>query len=226
MTNQTIGILGGMGPRATIEFESRLLSAIEGGDQSMPRLISANDGSIPDRSDFLLNIGPDPLSVLIEKAILLKRANVDIVCMPCNTAHSPKILSRLMARVPLPIIDMPAACMLQAEEMGFKSVLILGTSGTKKEGLFDSRSVNIDCIYPEDNDQLIILDVIQKIKNNHKVTNQDIKSINNICKQKNPDGIIIACTELSMIANDILADYWIIDSIDILVESCIKILNI
>ncbi|MCA9313802.1 aspartate/glutamate racemase family protein, partial [Candidatus Saccharibacteria bacterium] len=164
MNKVTVGILGGMGPRATLEFQSKLLAQFSGPDQSLPRIICSNNGSIPDRSDFLVNNGPDPLDVLIEEARMLTRSKVDIVCMPCNTAHSPKILSRLMAQVPLPIIDMPAACISEAEQKNFSTVLILGTTGSNRCKVFDTRTTKTNCIYPKTDDQVFIDTLIKTFK--------------------------------------------------------------
>lgn len=220
MSVPTIGILGGMGPRATVEFENRLVEAFEGGDQNIPTIISINSGSIPDRSNFLTANGEDPLTELTLQADKLLRMGVDIVCMPCNTAHSSKILARLMAITPLPILDMPAACLIESEQQGFKKVLILGTKGTVSEGIFESRSVNCECVYPSDSEQQIISQLILKIKTNSPLTDSDLRNFRDICVRQNTNAIILACTELSLLPSNYLNNFNIIDSVDILIDSC------
>ena len=220
MSTPTIGILGGMGPRATVEFERRLVNAFDGKDQNIPTIITINSGSIPDRSNFLTESGKDPLSELILQANKLLNIGVDIVCMPCNTAHSSKILARLMAITPLPILDMPAACLIKSEQLGFKKILILGTEGTVREGIFESRSVNCECVYPNDSEQQIISQLISKIKTNSTLTDSDLSNFRAICARQNTNAIILACTELSLLPKNYLKNFNIIDSVDILIDSC------
>lgn len=224
MNNLKIGILGGMGPRATARFESKLIAKLSGGDQSMPSIITLNNGNIPDRSSFLLGQGIDPLDTLVNEARVLQSSQVSVVCMPCNTAHSSKILARLMAVVPLPIIDMPSACMLNIEAQGHKTALILGTEGTKREKLFDQRCTTCKCIYPDEVDQKVVSKLINNIKQ-AKSQDKEIEKLNSICRKYKADVIILACTELSLLKKDSLTDFKVIDSTDILIDSCIEILS-
>ena len=106
-----IGILGGMGPRATVEFERRLVNLFAGNDQAIPPIVSINDGSIPDRTQFLLGEGADPHEKLAAAAKRLLACGATIICMPCNTAHAEPILGRLQARLDLPLVHMPAGCL-------------------------------------------------------------------------------------------------------------------
>lgn len=225
MNTKKIGILGGMGPRATARFESKLISRIKGSDQQMPSIISVNNGNIPDRTKFILGTGDDPLDVLANEALILQRSNVNVVCMPCNTAHSPKILARLMAQVPLPIIDMPSACMLYIESKGYSKALILGTEGTKRERIFELRSTSCECVYPNTEDQNTVSQIIENLKNGNSLTKEQTENLKKLCLKAEADIIVLACTELSLISQSALSNFNIIDSTDILIDSCIEILE-
>ncbi len=219
MSDFTIGILGGMGPRATIEFQGKLLNQFSGSDQSIPRIVCSNNGLIPDRSSFLLNDGADPLDILVTEARMLSRSGANIVCMPCNTAHSPKILARLMARVPLPVLDMPAACMLQAEKMKVKTLLILGTEGTNVGKIFDSRAVNTTCAYPNQVGQVLIDELIKDIKKGLVPNQVQLNQLSTIISDARADAVVLGCTELSILAKNI-TEVPVIDSMDILAKTC------
>lgn len=218
----TIGILGGMGPRATLRFQEQLFAKLPGTDQSLPNIICSNNGSIPDRTAFLLGDGEDPLSTLTKEALLLRAANVDIVCMPCNTAHSPKILSRLMAVVPLPILDMPAACVLQAEKDGAQQILILGTEGTKKSNVFTTRTA-LSCMYPARAEQSIINAIVATVKTGQEIPEQLQQEACEIVNKTEADTIILGCTELSVLADILTTEKRIIDSLTVLAEQCSQI---
>lgn len=220
----TIGILGGMGPRATAVFHETLLTKLAGTDQLLPRIICSNNGAIPDRTKYLLGNGEDPLEILKFEARLLQKAGVDIVCMPCNTAHSPRILSRLMATVPLPVLDMPAACMLFAEEYGAKEVLILGTRGTIENNIFSTRTF-LPCVYPTPSQQSVVDLVIKSVKSGEVLSKNTIKQIQNIVNSSRADTIILGCTELSSLASLISTEKLVIDSLDVLASQCSTLCN-
>ena len=222
MNTLTIGILGGMGPRATVNFEQRLLDAFSGADQDFPRIISVNNSQIPDRSDFIQSKGSDPLEEFKVSASILQSSNVDIVCMPCNTAHSPKILARLMATIPLPIIDMPAACILLAESKQYKKILILSTEGTANSGIFDSRAITVTCVYPDKISQTLITSAIKSIKDSGGVDENTANQIKVLIASANVDAVVLACTELSLLPKVLFKSIPLIDSIEVMVELCVN----
>ena len=138
--SKTIGILGGMGPEATLELYRKILQFTEVHcDQDHHRILIDNNPFIPDRTAFILGLGPDPLSALTDSALLLERAGADLIIMPCNTAHF--WLDDLAARVNIPFLDMigeTADCVFSSEPEVNK-VTVLSTSGTMKAGLYHRR---------------------------------------------------------------------------------------
>lgn len=218
----TIGILGGMGPRATLAFEQRLLDAFEGSDQDLPRIISVNDGQIPDRTAFLTMKGSDPYIALMRSAKILASAGVDVVCLPCNTAHAPQILGRLQAQLALPFIDMPAATLAVAEAMELKKLLILSTRGTIVSRVYQSRSIDIICVFPTNLSQNQIDNAIECIKLGN-IDNVNIETLRKIIKKSDCDGVVLACTELSMLGNTLeVPGVKQIDAVDCLVQRCVE----
>ena len=226
MTTPTIGILGGMGPRATVLFEQRLLAQCSGSDQQLPSIISVNNSQIPDRSSFVTAQGEDPLNELVASARILLNVGVNIVCIPCNTAHHPSILNRLLARVPLPIIDMPGATIAAAESRGYERLLVLGTVGTKTGQLFDQRTTSSRCIYPNDDEQQLISALIAMLKQGNRPTAQTQTALARVIARQRPDAIILGCTELSLLPASFCGNIPVLDTLDILATQCVNICNI
>lgn len=86
---RTIGVIGGMGPAATVDFMSKLLQA--GGatrDQDHPRILVDCDPTLPDRHAAVRGAGPSPGPRLAGMAEGLVRSGAEVLCMPCNTAHA------------------------------------------------------------------------------------------------------------------------------------------
>lgn len=218
--NVTIGILGGMGPRASVVFEQRLLDALLGIDQALPKIISINDGTIPDRTSFLTGQGIDPLEQLKSNAAILAAAGAQIVCMPCNTAHAPQILGRLQAQLAIPIVDMPGAAVLRLENLGAKNVLVLGTRGTRIAKVYSSRSMSLKCRYPSDNNQKLIDQAIAAIKAGQP-PEALAKSISHLINASHTDSVILACTELSLLKDFLSVNKPVVDAMDALIETCL-----
>jgi aspartate racemase len=205
-----------MGPRATVEFEKRLIDLFAGSDQAIPPIITINDGAIPDRTQFLQNIGEDPTIRLTKNAKLLMELGATIICMPCNTAHADRILGRIQDRISLPIINMPESCLNQVIAEGCGSALILGTEGTKLSGIFEGRSEQLSCVYPNFLGQHSINQLIKDVKKGLPISSAQITELEKIIASAGADATILACTELSLIKDVLNKRFNIIDSLDVL----------
>lgn len=83
-----LGILGGMGPLATLDFQRRLLEATpaQSDQQQLPSVVW-NVPQIADRQKALAGMGPSPLPQLIYGIKKLNEAGASHIAIPCNTAH-------------------------------------------------------------------------------------------------------------------------------------------
>ncbi|GAJ09165.1 unnamed protein product, partial [marine sediment metagenome] len=88
MPEKIIGILGGMGPEATIDLFYKIIKFNPSEkDQDHLRIIIDNNPKIPDRTAAILGKGEDPLPALQETARNLEKAGANFIIIPCNTAH-------------------------------------------------------------------------------------------------------------------------------------------
>ena len=86
--DKTLGVLGGMGPAATADFQRVLAERTPAGtDQEHPRMIVYSHTITPDRTTFLLGKGPDPTEYIKDGLKTLIGWGADILCVTCNTAH-------------------------------------------------------------------------------------------------------------------------------------------
>ncbi|HAC49643.1 MAG TPA: aspartate racemase, partial [Sulfitobacter sp.] len=89
MSRPVVGVLGGMGPEATILLQQRVLGTVNAQDDAdhLPLLIDMNP-QVPSRIAHLIEgTGEDPAPVLAAMAQRLERAGATALAMPCNTAH-------------------------------------------------------------------------------------------------------------------------------------------
>ena len=134
---KSLGILGGMGPLATVDLFRQIVTLTEAAcDNDHIRIYIDNNSRIPDRTAAILSGGPDPVPEMLDALRHLEACGADLVIMPCNTAHY--FLPRLQAQTALPILSMPditaAAC---ARRYHGKTAAILATRGTLATGIYD-----------------------------------------------------------------------------------------
>ena len=83
-----IGVLGGMGPLATVDFFNKVLLATPAkGDADHVPLLIQSDPRIPPRPAAILNSGRSPLPELLAGRDRLIALGATVLAMPCNTAH-------------------------------------------------------------------------------------------------------------------------------------------
>ena len=105
LRDKVVGILGGIGPEATAELFRRVIKATPVQiEQEHLRIIIDNNPQIPDRTLAILGKGESPLKELIKTALNLERAGIEIIAIPCNTAHY--YLDDLRKSVHVPVMDM------------------------------------------------------------------------------------------------------------------------
>ncbi len=134
---RVIGILGGMGPLATVDLYRKIIAATPARrDQDHLHVIIDADPAVPDRTEALLHGGPDPTPLLRAGALRLAAAGVDFIVVPCNTAHA--FLPRLAPEVPVPFLSLidAAADAARAALPASGRAGVLATEGTIAAGLY------------------------------------------------------------------------------------------
>jgi len=123
-TSLTLGLLGGMGPAATLDFLTKLQAFTPAkSDQDHIRVIADINPKVPDRNVPGSGAGP----ILAEMAGALRGAGADVLAIACNTAHA---YADLIQRASgLPLIDMIETGALAARETGARRAGVLGTKG-------------------------------------------------------------------------------------------------
>jgi len=134
---RVIGIAGGMGPYAHIEFERRLLAAVEhpSSDQEYPEWVVSSIPQTPDRTVSLLEGGSSPVPWLLRSLERLASCT-DFAVLACITAHA--FLDEVRAQVQLPILDMVEVTLTEAvRRFGPEARIgILATTGALRGGVY------------------------------------------------------------------------------------------
>jgi len=227
MEEKVIGILGGMGPEATVEIFHRIVKATPAKrDQDHLRIIIDNNPKIPDRTAAILGRGRNPLPVLVETAKNLERAGADFIVMPCATAHY--YYAELSKNVNIPVLNM-IELTAQAIKERFpyaKKVGLLATVGTIKARIYDQvlEKAGIEIIVPPASLEEKVMKVIYDVVKAGKAL-RDKRAIYEVADyliEKGAEVIIYGCTEIPLILKDSDLAVPVADSLQILAEAAVK----
>jgi aspartate racemase len=137
-----IGVLGGMGPLATIDFMRKVLAATPAAsDQDHVPLLVSSIPQVPDRTAAFRGDGDSPLAAMIAGGQRLARAGAGLVVIPCNTAHLwfPEI-ERALALPMLHVVDATLEDAIATVGEG-ASIGLLCTDATLASGLYMNRTL-------------------------------------------------------------------------------------
>ncbi|NJE25250.1 amino acid racemase [Thermococcus sp. MV5] len=222
---RVIGILGGMGPLATVELFRRIvLKTPAKKDQDHPRIIIYNNSKIPDRTAYILGKGENPLPELIESAKKLEAWGADFIIMPCNTAHY--FAEEIQKAVNIPFINMIEETAEYIKNLGLKKVGILATDGTIKGMVYHQAllSRGIKIAVPNEKDQKSLMDAIYdgiKAGNIEWGRREMLKVAKKL--EKRSDGLIAGCTEVSVALRQEDFEIPLIDPMDVIAEKAVKL---
>jgi aspartate racemase len=133
-----IGVVGGVGPAATVDFLAKLVHNTPAAcDQDHVKVMVEQDPQIPDRTKALLAHGDDPTLALYAACRKLQEGGADLIAIPCNTAHA--FLDRIQPALNIPILNMLscAADYLRDTFSNLGEVGVLATSGTLASRVFE-----------------------------------------------------------------------------------------
>ncbi len=224
-TLRRIGIIGGMGPEATIALMQRIHAATLAEDDSdhIPLMVDMNP-SVPSRIKHLIEGGGfDPGPVLAQMAAGLEASGAEALVMPCNTAHHYAHWIEEAAGIPL--LHMPRlTCVRLAELVPPGSEIgVLASPATNQIRLFQSllAEVRLTAIYPKD--EAPILACIRRIKRSGP-SPEELTFLENQSADLARHGaaaILIGCTEFSLLTAQIKAPVQIIDALEVLADTTI-----
>jgi len=132
----TLGLLGGMGPAATVDVLDKIVKATPAArDQEHIPILVRCIPQIPDRTAALLGRGPSPVDALIQGAAALRRAGAEVLAIACNTAHH--WYQPIREAFGLPVVHIAEAVMYELRESDARGpVGIMATSGTILSGFY------------------------------------------------------------------------------------------
>ena len=194
-----IGILGGMGTQAGLDFCDKLAKLNRGKlDQKYPMFVLYNKSNTQRRAENLKQY-KNVLKELIAGCRMLEKNKCKFIVMPCNTAHY--WYNDLQRKIKIPIISMPKEVFIHTKKTCKKNCKIglLATEATINTKIYHNYlSRNFELVTPSKNlqkkfvNKAIQLVKTGKVKEAEKIIGPAVRYLIKIrCKK-----IILGCTEI------------------------------
>jgi aspartate racemase len=222
-----LGVLGGMGPAASAEFITRIISKTPATcDQDHIPFVLWNEPRIPDRSTSMQSGDDLPLSWLQEGIKGLKHAGCDHIVIPCNSAH---YWYSQLSKIGVPILHIvdSVAEELKSLNLSGKKIGIIGTQGTIESGLYQYHLNRLgwECIVPCKEEMTgLVTPAINLIKANKFREPQMLlmRAMHSLI-DRGAEAIVLGCTELPLVIRLSSEEgIPIVNSIDSLVNIVLK----
>jgi aspartate racemase len=228
MGEKIVGVIGGMGPEATVDLMRRVIGATPAqDDRDHVRMVVDNNPKVPSRMRAVLEeSGESPGPVMAQMALNLAALGADFLAIPCNTAHL--YLDQVRSTVDIPVLDMVELAVerVAEENPGIVHVGLLASDAVLRTGLYQKhfRAHGITQIVPSPPIQARIMASIRLIKSGDLADQprSAIRSAANDLKGRGSDALMVGCTELSIVADE-LTDMKIYDSAQILAEQIVRV---
>lgn len=198
---KTIGIIGGMGPLATVHLYERIVyKTVAEKDQDHIHVIIDSNTNIPDRTNAIIGNGIDPTKELIKSAKILELSGADFLIMPCNTAHY--FIDTIKNNVNIPILNMlEETVIFTKNKFGQDTVVgLLATDGTIQSKIYENyyAKSEIKTIAPKNTQKKVMEFIYDYIKKGNYEQGLELlfEAVEEL-KEMGADVFVLGCTELS-----------------------------
>lgn len=224
MEKKTLGILGGVGPLATMYIGEMIVRHTAADrDQDHVDMVITNNTTIPDRTAFIIDSQEtDPVPFIVRDTERLARAGADLIAIPCNTAHS--FYPEIAAASPVRVLNMIEETVNRAAEEGAETLGILATDGTIISRVYQNEceSKGIMPVLPDVDVQETVMEIIYDYVKAGRPTNPNLWfKVEESMKEKGCEKIVLGCTELSIVKKELSLNELYIDSLLVLAEKAI-----
>ena len=208
MINRTIGLVGGMGSFATLDFFKRVLLHYPAEKEwDRPRVIIDNYCTMPSRVRAILykEREQELLDDLIASITNLVKIGCTDVILTCNTSHY--FLNKILqsnSNLKEYVVNVVDVCIKSIEDSGLKDLYLVATEGTIATGLYTKSlsNIGVNVIVPDDRELIEIRKFIEAVKQNS--TNDGVRSdFIKFINTRKSQNILLGCTEMPPLYSEV-----------------------
>lgn len=225
---KTAGVLGGMGPEATVDFMAKVIALTDADrDQDHVRMLVDHNPRVPNRQDAILHGGEDPGPVLAQMAARLEAGGADFLVVPCNTAYV--FEDAILAATHIPLINIIGVSIAAVQERapGVECVGLLATDGCLESGIYQAgvEEAGLEIEVPTADELVELMTLITAVKAGRQTdeTARSMAGLADALVSRGAGAIIAGCTEIPLVlgADDISVP--LVCSTDALAEITVKL---
>jgi len=226
--DKVVGIIGGMGPDATVDFMSRVLRATPATtDQEHVRMLVENNPRIPSRQLAMRGEGEDPGPTIAAIAARLEAAGADFLVMPCNLAHAWQ--GDIEAATGIPFVSIVAASVQSALDRSDDdgAVGLMTTPGCFTAGLYQQalRAAGRSVTTQTQDELAATMSLVEQIKagDQSDEVGSALRALANKLVDRGAKVLIAACTEFPLVLDESMFDVAFVSSTDVLAKKTVAI---
>ncbi|CAB3810792.1 aspartate/glutamate racemase family protein [Paraburkholderia fynbosensis] len=221
-----LGVLGGMGPLATVDFMHKVIDATPAHrDQEHIPVIVHSVPQIPDRSTAFLSGSDAPWDYLLAGLRVLETAGADVIAIPCNTAHLWHGRLAALAHVPVLHIGKAACNAIDRRIDHVRRVGLLATSATLKARIYHNEleRAGIEAVMPcASSQETLVMAGINAVKAGQLEQGRMLlRGAAEALADRQVDALLLACTEIPVALAGLTFGAPVLDATDMLARECV-----
>ena len=226
MSDLCAGVIGGMGPDATVDFMARVLAVTPAsGDQDHIRLLVDQNPKIPNRQRAILGGGESPAPTLAAMAARLEASGCDFLVMPCNTAHV--FLDAILEATTVPFVSIIDVTLEQALGGGAERIGLLASAACIEAGVYQDaiEAAGKTAVMQSASElaDLSLLIAAIKTGDHGPGVRAGMRELAEGLVRRGADALILGCTEIPIVLADEDIDVPLYSSSDILAQTTVAI---
>ena len=219
MSELTVGVIGGMGPEATVDFMARVLALTNADcDQDHVRLLVDQNPKIPSRQQAILDEAASPAPGLAAMAARLEACDCDFLVMPCNTAHV--FTDAILAATRIPFVSIVDVTMQAAAKASATRVGLLATAACVEAGVYQRALEALDrtAVLQTADELAELTRLVAAIKLGRRGADvaEGMRVLAAALERRGAEAIILGCTEIPLVLGEEDAGVPLLSSTDIL----------
>lgn len=227
-TTRIVGVIGGMGPEATVDFMSKVIALTPARcDQDHVRMIVDSNPKTPDRQAAIKGDDSAVRAALVAMAKQLQVAGADFIVMPCNTAHA--FVDDAIRAIDIPFVHIVEETVREVEHAypQAQQVGILATDACLVAGVYQKalQAAGKTPVFPGADDQHQCMQLIGLIKagDTSEAVRKRMVGLAERLIEAGADVVIAGCTEIPLVLNDSDIKVALISSTDVLAKRTVAI---
>lgn len=227
MKAKTIGIVGGIGPEATVDYYRMLLAAFKERGVDDYRSVLINSIDLDKALGYLNANDLDGLiDFMVEPVEMLARGGAELGLFAANTAHI--VFDEIQALSTIPLVSIVVAACDAAKEMNLHRVGLLGTKFTMQGTFFPEHfdKHGIEIVVPDAADMEYVHtkylgELVPGVFLDETRAGM-IAVIDRLRTKQQIDGVILAGTELPLLLRGVEYDLPLLDTARIHIDAVVR----